>query len=201
MLRLLLWCGLCLLLAGCRQDGQAELFKLLRSSNLGLGLAFDMAPSEVVAKLGQAQASESRLGGMNLVDYYLPESLLDEKLTVQPVPASSTPQLAVSYFDGKLRRLYNKWIPGDDSQPEPPFFIELVKGVKLGARKSDLTDALGSPVSPDKTEWQFKDEAGFTITITATFMQVASAGAELCDSLLVVYAPPVAENRGEDMKK
>ncbi len=199
MVRMLVWCGLCLLLVGCHSSGKTSIFGLLKDSTFGLDVAFDMAPSDVVARLGTAQASESRLGGKSVVEYYIPAALLDEKLTVQPVPSASTPQLAVSYFEGKLRRLYNKWVPGDDTQPEPPFYLELVKGVKLGARKSDLTDALGAPTSADRMEWLFKDEEGYSISVTATFLQVASAGAELCDSLLVVYAPPVTENRGEDM--
>ena len=200
MARLMLWCGLCLLLAGCPQKNNTQVFGLLRESSFGLGLAIDMTPSQVSTVLGVAQASESRLGGKNIVDYYIPASLVDEELAVQPIPSADTPQLAVSYFDGKLRKLYNKWVPGDDSQPEPPFYIELVKDVKLGARKSELTDALGSPASSGtKMEWQFKDKDGYTISISATFMQVASIGSELCDSLLVVYAPPVEVNLGEDV--
>lgn len=188
-----------LLLAGCQKDGQAPVFEVLKSSNLGLGLAFDMEQSAVASRLGAPQTTENRLGGKSKVDYYIPAALLNEKLSVQPVPSPDKPQLAVSYFEGKLRKLYNKWVPTDSTQPEPPFYLEPVQGVKLGARKSDMTTALGTPVEKNSSEWMFKDQDGYTITISATFVRVESANEDLCDSLLVVYAPPVVASRGEDM--
>jgi hypothetical protein len=201
MARIWLCCGLgvlLLLLAGCHKNKGTDLFNMLRSTSFGIGLTFDMNVAEATAKVGSPQASETRLGGKSEIYYFIPKANIDEKLSVQPVPGPDQPQLALSFFDGKLRKLYNKWTPGDTAQPEPPFYIEVVKGVKLGARKSDFTAALGSPANEAGTEWQFKGEDGSTVTVSATFASVESAVAELCDSLLVVFAPPVQENRGED---
>lgn len=187
-----------LLAVACGDKQQQQTFEQLHSTGFGLGIGFDQQQQAVQDKLGQPQATEERLGGINKIDYYLPLELISPELSVQPVPGPDTPQLSLSYFEGKLRRLYNSWRPEDSTQPDPPFFIEPLKGVKLGVRKSAFTEVLGMPQEGMTGDsWIVRSKEGETITINASFVDVESAGEALCDSLLVVYAPAVETSRGE----
>ncbi|MCH7473022.1 hypothetical protein IIA79_08745 [bacterium] len=119
-------------------------------------------------------------------------------------PDPYAPQLALTYHNGQLTRIYNHYRPDDDKQPLPRFFVEALPGVKCGNRRSDFVTALGGETDrmrPD--EWRFDAKDGRMIAVMAKFTRVEAVGEDLCSSLTITLAPAVSGGRGEkfDNKK
>lgn len=181
----------CMLVADACSKHSPTSFSQLYRSDFGLELAFDMSQADVQAVLGQPQASNKIQYGASVSDSYLPKgvSVLD----------GDTPQLTLTYFDGKLARLYNRWNPADEKAEYPPYFIELLPGIKLGNRKSDIVAALGQPENREIYEWEFEHKDGRLITIVAHFTAIPNTADELMSSLLVVLVPAIPELKGEEI--
>jgi hypothetical protein len=182
---------LALMLFGCKKPaaGQA-VFDQLLASEMGLGLQLGMTPDQVHAKLGKPSATEERQGGKSSSDYYLPPTVANTD--------RSTPQLQLTYVDGKLISIYNRYYPEDQAQPAPPMFIEPLKGVKLGLGKGAVRGALGTPGPNTNTdEWRFAHRDGRMITVLAQYTKMPDSETELCSSLTVVLEEAVTESRGE----
>lgn len=185
--------GAGLALGGCAHGG-SKMFGRLESSDFGLGLYFGQSPMDVQGAIGLPQASVQQQGSANVTDFYLPE---DVKTT-----DSDTPQLALTYLNNSLERLYNRLYPEDPGRPQPPFFIEPLPGVRAGNRKSDFITALGPPTDPlVDGEWRFKSKDGRQIIIQASFVQMPSLNEQRCSMLQVVRVPAVAQLKGEEQQK
>jgi hypothetical protein len=168
-------------------------FNQLYRSDFGLEIGFDMAQAGVQAVLDQPQVSNKIQYGASISDSYLPKDVTELD--------GDTPQLTLTYFDGKLARLYNRWNPADPEADYPPYFIELLPGIKLGNRKSDIVTALGQPENREIYEWEFEHKDGRLITIVAHFTGIQNTDDELMSSLLVVLVPAFPELKGEEIDK
>jgi hypothetical protein len=185
--------GLVLGTAACGKKS-AGMFDKLYASDFGLGVTFEQTGAQVRAVLGEPPGRTERQGGVSVTDVYLAkdETELD----------GSSPQLSVTYLQDKMVRLYNRYYPEDEKRQFPPFFMELLPGVKLGHRKSDFVTALGMPPEgPDRNEWRFSAKDGRQIIITAAFVEVPKAGEPLCCTLQVALVPATEEKRGEEYEK
>lgn len=182
---------LALALFGCKKPAPGQdMFDKLIASEMGIGVRLSMSPDEAHAKLGKPSATEERQGGKSASDYYLPPEVTNTDRT--------TPQLGLTYVEGKLISVYNRFYPEDNSQPTPPLFIEPLPGVKLGLAKGALRGVLGAPhVSTVADEWRFEHRDGRSVTILAQYAKVPDSELELCSALTVVLGEAVAESRGE----
>jgi hypothetical protein len=182
---------LALMLAGCKKPAPGQdTFEKLIASNMSIGLALGMSPDEAHAKLGKPSATEERQGGKSASDYYLPAAVTSTD--------HSTPQLTLTYVEGKLNSIYNRFYPEDQSQPAPPLFIEPLPGVKLGLAKGAIRAVLGAPrPGGDTDEWRFEHRDGRTITILAQYTKLQDSESELCSSLTVILGEAAVESRGE----
>jgi hypothetical protein len=172
----------------------ARTFDKLYASDFGLGVHFDQTGAQVRGVLGEPPGRLERQGGASVTDVYLGknESALD----------GSSPQLSVTFLQDKMVRMYNRYYPEDETRPQPPFYMELIPGVKLGHRKSDFVMALGVPPGgADRNEWRVAAKDGRQIIIVAEFVDVAKAGEPLCCTLQVSLVPASAEQRGEEYQK
>ena len=187
---------------GCK-DEQTSTFNRIVGTDFGLGLAFELSKDQVVDVIGEPATTVDKQSGTRVVDFYIsPEVLADDPDAEYPTDAN-TPQLQLTYLNGYLFRLYNRWIPEDEAVPYPPFFMEPVPGVKLGCRRSDIQDALGPPSDPIiGTIWKFKHKKdGRQIQIEAGFTEMPTSEEELCTSLSIVLIPSVTEYAGEEKEK
>lgn len=181
------------LLVGCADAG-SKMFEQLNSSDFGVGLHFGQSPLEVQAAIGLPQASVEQQGSVNVTDYYLPEDV--------ETTDSDTPQLALTFLNGRLERLYNRLYPEDPDFPQPPVLIEPLPGVKVGNRKSDFITALGPPTDPlVDGEWRFKHKDGRQIVVLASFVEISYVNEQRCSVLQVVRVPAVEQLKGEEQKK
>lgn len=182
-----------LLLAGCG-NRSGRMFNRLYDTDFGLGVRFELSQEQVRAVLGEPAASSEVQGEISVTDHYLPQETIET--------GSNTPQLALTYLDGVLVRLFNRWLPEDPGQPEPPFYMEPLSGVKLGNRKSAFVDALGPPTDPIAgNEWRFEHKDGRKILVTATFTEMPNTEDQLCSVLQIVVIPADAERAGEQAEE
>lgn len=189
------------LAAGC-QDNDTALFSQVYESDLGINVAFLQLPAEVQAVLGEPAVTNENQGGTRIMEFYLPRDLIDATAEGALRTDSDTPQLSVTYINGRLYRLFNRWYPEDSSQPFPPFFIEPVPGVKLGNRNSDFIDALGVAIHPvPGTTWRLEHKDGRMLQIEATFTKMPDSADQLCSSLSITLIPSIEERKGEEREK
>jgi hypothetical protein len=185
--------GVLLVLGGC-SDPSAKMFDRLNASDFGLGVYFGQTPLDVEGAIGLPQASVEQQGRAAVTDFYLPE---DVKTT-----DSDTPQLALTFLNNKLERLYNRLYPEDPNMPQPPVLVQPLPGVKAGNRKSDFIAALGPATDPlVENEWRFKSKDGQQIVIQATFVQMVDLNEQRCSILQVVRVPAVPQLQGEEQQK
>ena len=184
--------GACLLPACPKRE--AKLFERLYASDFGLGVKLDGPAAQGSSVLGTPNAVQKIQDATNVTEYYLPPDTTTTD--------SDTPQLALTYIDDKLVLLYNRYFPEDSAKPQSPWFIEPLPGVKLGNRQHDFVDALGAANDPARENgWVFTAKDGRTIRIAADFVDVPSAGDQLCCMLQVALVPQVAEAIGEEAAK
>jgi len=185
--------GLGMLLTGCG-NRSGRMFERLYDTDFGLGVRFELSQAQVRGVLGEPAASVEVQGEISVTDHYLPQDVIET--------GSDTPQLALTYLDGVLVRLFNRWHPEDPDQPAPPFYMEPLSGVKLGNRKSDFVDALGAPTDPIAgNEWRFEHKDGRKILVTATFTEMPNTGDQLCSVVQIVLIPAMEELAGEQAEE
>jgi len=186
---------------GCKSGDQAK-FNKLASSDFGLGITFEMSKDQVVEVLAEPATSLDKQGGTRVIDFYIHPDVLSETPDAEYPTDSDTPQLQLTYINGYLARIYNRWIPEDPDEPYPPFFMEPIGGVKLGSRRSDFQDALGPPSDPIiGSIWKFKHKDGRMVQVQAAFTEMPNSEEELCSSLSIVLVPSVTEYQGEEKEK
>jgi hypothetical protein len=184
---------LALLLSGCTSR-ESRMFDELSASDFGCDIYLGQSPRDVHDALGSPQATVEKQTGSNVTDHYLPEDVTTTD--------SDTPQLALTYLDGKLVRLYNRYHPDDPDLPLPPIYIEPLPDVKVGNRKSDFVTALGSETDPlRENEWRFAHKDGRKIVVLAAFAPMAYTNEPRCSVLQVVLVPSVEELKGEELQK
>lgn len=179
---------------GCKKPlpGQA-MFDQIVASDLGLGISFDMSPGQVHAKLGQPAVTQERQGGKSAVDYYLPPEVT--------ATGRDEPQLELTYVDGKLTRIYNRYFPEDTARPVAPFFAVPYAGVKLGATKREIHRILKLPLKIAAVEeWRYASRDGRSITLLLQYTDVEAVSTEYCSSLTLVLGTAMEENRGEELE-
>jgi hypothetical protein len=182
-----------LLLAGCG-NRSGRMFNRLYESDFGLGVRFELSQAQVRAVLGEPTASSEVQGEISVTDHYLPQEVIETD--------SDTPQMALTYLEGVLVRLFNRWHPDDPEQPAPPIYMEPLSGVKLGNRKSAFVDALGPPTDPIAgNEWRFEHKDGRKIMVTATFTEIPNTEDQLCSVLQIVLIPAEMELAGEQAEE
>lgn len=184
----------CLALAGCEKPVQGQdMFDQILAGDFGLGIAFEMSPEQVHAKLGKPAVTQERQGGKSAADYYLPPEVT--------ATGRDEPQLELTYIDGKLVRLYNRYFPEDPARPLAPLFIAPCPGVKLGATRQEIYGALKSPRKVATTdEWCYNSRDGRSITILLQYTEIEATQAEFCSSITVVLGAQVKESRGEELE-
>jgi hypothetical protein len=194
--RILVWlvlAGTLALVAGCG-DRASRKYEELNSSDFGLGIHFGDSPKTVHGYLGRDCIVEDLQNQTNITEFYLPPDITTTD--------SDTPQLALTYLNGGLERLYNRMYPEDESRAVPPWLIEPLPGVKVGNRKSDFIDALGPPSDPlNEGEWRFKHKDGRQIVVMASFVEMPYVKEQRCNILQVVRVPAVEQLMGEEQKK
>jgi hypothetical protein len=187
---------LALALAGCKKPAPGQsTFDQINAGGFAIGISFDMDPNAVHAKLGPPSSSNERQGGATVVDSYLaPEATSADR---------DTPQLELTFAAGKLIRLYNRYHPEDPTMVLPPFFIEPLPGVKLGARNVEMSGVLGVPAHTSGTaqEWRISNRDGNMISILAQYTDMPNTEDKLCSSLTVIYGKAQDEDRGESQNQ
>jgi hypothetical protein len=191
--------GLAFQLQSCKRNSEEPVYEAFMASDCGIGVTIGMQSSDVRNRLGEPTGRTELQGGANEEWHYLNPSA-EEAQQLPLVMQDDTPQLTITFHNEKLAAMYNL-AASEEDDPEPPFIIEPVVGVKLGSRLSDFEKALGKTESETVgREWRFASDEEGTIRVLAHFEPLSEGSSELiCTSLQVSWAGPVVIDRGEDL--
>ncbi|MBN2081048.1 hypothetical protein JW859_02455 [bacterium] len=191
-LLLLVMFGTVLLTAGC--DRGVKMFDRLSTTDFGLEIAFGMSPNDVQKAIGPRAQQTSLQEGISETWHYLPPEVVTTD--------SDTSQLALTFHQKQLVRVFNRMHPEDEQLAPPPLFAEPLPGVKVGNRKSDFIEALGQPTNPEAgDEWRFEAKDGRKIILLARFVEIPNTNEQRCSALQVTLIPPLQELKGEQIEE
>jgi hypothetical protein len=180
--------------AGCQSESE-KVFKMITDSTLGIGVKLGDSAGHVHSVLGEPNGTIEKQGTLNIEEYYLNPDPGGAEL---PVPDRNTTQFAANYIQGSLARVFNRYHPEDPDALTPPFVIEPLAGIKLGATRTFFNTTLGPPEDElGISKWEFAHEDGRKAVILAHFTTVEGAPEQLCDTLTVTLVQPMSESKGE----
>jgi len=170
------------------------MFERLSTTDFGLEITFGMSPNEVQKAIGPRDAETTLQEGISNTWHYLPHKV--------ETTDSDTAQLALTFRNKQLVRIFNRMHPEDPQIAPPPLFAEPLPGVKVGNRKSDFIDALGQPTDLlAGDEWRFEAKDGRKILVLATFIEIPLTNEQRCSVLQVTQIPAVTELKGEQIEE